>query len=364
MTSSSSEFTSGKVMISVVSAINEEISASNKDISVGDLIVLVFKEINTAFESSTSVTEMSKQEGTMIRAVVKAMNKVLVTAADNADDSVEVGKFLEEITKMIHDVYEMTSSEAVNSEDILAAVMMVVSDSVDESQIPSGDSSADTVIKIVSSVIKDRLSAGGNGSGDDITVLLTTAVEESINDIIGGVMEEGDSVNSYGIAAAILIAMENVIEGTGETDIAILKYTLTTVVQKSESLIKSKIGVEAVVSMVEAEIKETLGSSSSTGEDVTETYVIAVMSKINKLFEENTVVNAETVAAGVVEAIKEVSATVDTTSTTYDVDMIIEAAILTIKSNLSNEGGLGDQLVASAAAAIQNVQDGGDGEGE
>lgn len=184
-------------MVSVVTSINEEISASSKEVNVGDLIVLVFKETRTAFESLT-LTEITKQEWTMIYAIVKAVNEVFEVAADNGNDSVEVGQFLKDITKIIHNDYEMTNSESVNSEDLLAAVMVVVSDSVEESQIPSGDSSADTVIKIVTS--------GGNGSGDDIAVLLT----KTINDYIGGVIEEGESVNSYGIAAAVLLAIENV----------------------------------------------------------------------------------------------------------------------------------------------------------
>jgi len=357
-----SGFTSGKVMISVVSSINEEISSSSEEINVGTLIILVFKEILSEFESFSTLTEITKEEGTMIFAVVKAMNEVLEESSGQDTNSVTVGQFLKDITKIIHDVYDM-NSDSVNSEDLLAAILMVVSDSVEEDDIPSGDSSSDIVIKIVTTVITDKLGAGGSGSGEDITASLTEAVEESITEKIGGVMVEGDSINSYGIAAAVLIAIETVIETSGETDVTQLKFSLSEIIKVSETLIKSSIGVEEVVNSVETVIRETLDSSASSGEDVTDEYIEAISIKINNLFEEMTIVNAETVASEVVKVITEVSSSVSTAEVSYDVDLIVEATSLIIKSNLSNEGGVGEQLLTAAAAAIQNVQDGGNGEG-
>ena len=359
-----SEFTSGKVMISVVSSINEKVSSSSKEISVGNLIVSVFKEIENEFKSFSSLTDQAKQEGKMIYAVVKTLNEVFEESTEEEKSSVLVGEFHKDITKMIHDVYEMSSSSAVSSDDLLAAVMMVVNDSVDEDQIPSGDSSADAVIKVVTSVITDRLTAGGEGSGEDITVLLTTAVEESIEEKIGGVMEEGDSINSYGIASAILLSIENVIESSGETDVTMLKFTISEIITKTETLIKSRIGVESVLTLVEAKIRSNLDSSSSSGEDVTEKYTKAITTKVNKLFEEMTIVNAETISVRIIEVITEVSATLSSSEVMYDVDLIVAETSKTIKSNLSNEGGLGEKLIMAAAAAIQNVQDGGDGDGK
>jgi len=357
-----SEFTSGKVMISVVSSINEKVSSSSQEINVGNLIVIVFKEIENEFKSFSSLTEQAKQEGTMIFAVVKTMNEVFEESTEEEKSSLLVGEFHKDITKMIHDVYEMSSSGSVSSDDLLAAVMMVVNDSVDEDQVPSGDSSADAVIKVVTSVITDRLAAGGEGSGEDITVSLSTAVEESIEEKIGGVMEEGDSINSYGIASAILLAIENVIESSGETDITMLKFSISEIITKTETSIKSKIGVESVLTLVEAKIRSNLESSSASGEDVTETYTEAINTKVNSLFEQMTIVNAETISVKIIEIITEVTATLSSSEVMYDVDLIVAEISKTIESNLSNEGGLGEKLIMAAAAAIQNVQDGGDGE--
>merc|ERR1719489_101482 len=141
-----------------------------------------------------------------------------------------------------------------------------------------------------------------------------------------------------------------------------LKFSISEIITKTETSIKSKIGVESVLTLVEAKIRSNLDSSSASGEDVTETYIEAISTKVNTLFEQMTIVNAETISVKIIEVITEVTTTLSSSEVMYDVDLIVAEVSKTIESNLSNEGGIGEKLIMAAAAAIQNVQDGGDGE--
>ena len=71
--------------------------------------------------------------------------------------------------------------------------------------------------------------------------------------------------------------------------------------------VRSKIGVDAIVNVVERDIKRTLGSSSNSGEDITNQYIDAIKKEVNVLFEELSIVNTVTVSAVVVDSIIAVS---------------------------------------------------------